>query len=101
MAESAQIKNVGWWHERLADWLIANPHSTLAEAAAFFDCSRSWISIVKNSDAFKVFFAKRSAHASDAILVGIREKLASVAELALEEMENRLENEASVMRFED
>lgn len=96
---ATQIKNVGWWHERLADWLIANPHSTLAEAAKFFDCSRAWISIVKNSDAFKAFFAERSGNASDAILVGIREKLASVAELALEEMESRLETEAGVMPF--
>lgn len=100
MAE-VQIKKVGWWHERLADWLIANPQSKLGDAALFFDCSRAWISIVKNSDAFKAYFAERSQLASDATLVDIKARMTAVAELGLEILQEKLETSGSVLPMEE
>lgn len=97
MAESAEIKKVGWWHERLADWLIANPHRKLSEAAKEFDVSASWISIVKNSDAFKAYFRTRSEDASDQMLVGIREKLVGLAETGLEMLQERLDTDGMLV----
>lgn len=100
MAE-VQVKKVNWWHERLADWMIANPQKKLSDAALEFDCSVSWISIVKNSDSFKAFFAERSAGASDVILGGIKDRLAAVAEQTLELVEDRLDRNGMVMPYDE
>lgn len=104
MAQSVQVKKIGWWHERLADWMIANPELTLGDAAKFFQCSRSWLSIVKNSDCFKIYWSTRSGdfsqHLNDRTadtIMGIKEKTAGVTELALDEIGRRLELEAEIL----
>ncbi len=95
-----QIKKVSWWHERLADWLIANPHKKLKHAATEFECSVPWLSIVKNSDAFKEVFQQRSAAVSDGVvngtvasIAGVREKTETMTELALDALNERLARE--------
>ena len=96
-----QIKKVGWWHERLVDWLIANPDKDLAASAAEFNCSRSWISIIKHSDVFKSLFAERSGVASDTILAGVKERLTAVAETSLDLVQERLDQNGKVMPYEE
>lgn len=98
MAESIQIKTIGWWHERLADWMLANPHLTLGDAAKHFEVSRSWLSIVKNSDCFKIYWATRSGEFSGVLtekvtdsIMDLRNKTAAVTELALDELSRRLD----------
>lgn len=98
MADSVQIKTIGWWHERLADWMLANPHLTLGDAAKHFDVSRSWLSIVKNSDCFKIYWATRSDNFNDVLtekvtdsIIDLRTKTAAVTELALDELSRRLD----------
>ncbi len=96
MAE-VQVKNVGWWHERFADWLIANPHRKLKDAAREFNVSVPWLSVVKNSGAFKEIFMEKSAAVSQGIcdqsvasLAGVREKTETMTELALDALNERL-----------
>lgn len=107
MAQSAQVQKVGWWHERLADWMLANPELTLGDAAQHFQCSRSHLSIIKNSDAFRIYWATRSGDYSNAltersvdILVGIKEKTAAVTEMALDELARRLDTAGEVMSMD-
>ena len=99
MAE-VQVKSVGWWHERFADWLIANPHMKLKDAAREFNVSVPWLSVVKNSGAFKEIFSARSAEhtgqvisGSVATLAGVREKTETMTELALDALNERLASE--------
>lgn len=104
MAKSAQIDKVGWWHERLADWMLANPDRTLGEAAREFNCSQAWISIIKNSDSFRIYWELRSTAVSEEVesrtagtIVGIKEKTAALTELALDQLNARVERNGVVM----
>lgn len=97
MAESVQIKTVGWWHEQLATWMFANPDGRLADAARYFDKSISWISIVKNSDAFKLYYANRSDQAFGGVLGDINQKTAAMTEIALDAINEKLERESSFL----
>lgn len=99
-----QIQSVGYWHERLADWMIANPGVPMREAAKFFDKTQTWISIVKNSDAFKRYWEQRSGEHSEKVsnvavgaMIGVTEKTAAMTEMALDELMNRLETQGPVM----
>ena len=88
---------IGWWYERLADAMIAHPEKTLTEIAKSFNCTLTWISIIKNSDVFKEYWARRSAEASKDMLGAIRAKGMAAAELAIDALNARLELEASAM----
>lgn len=101
-----QPKSHNWWYDRLCDWLLANPEKTLGDAAKEFNVTQSWLSVIKNSDSFKAYYAERSAayskelqSASVATLVGVKEKTAAAAETALDEIQNRLETMGAVMPF--
>jgi hypothetical protein len=84
LAASAQIAKVNWWHERLADKMISEPHLTLTEIAKQLSCSLSWLSIIKQSDVFKDYWALRSKAHSEALTAGIKEKAAALTELSLD-----------------
>jgi hypothetical protein len=58
MAGSTQILEVREFHDMLARWMILHPTATLKETAEHFKVSIGWVSIVKNSDAFKVHYRK-------------------------------------------
>jgi hypothetical protein len=93
MAQSAQIAKVNHWHERLADWLIANPDKPLSEAAKAFNKTQPWISTVIHSHAFEDYFRLRSEAYSASVL----DKAAGVAGQALEALGERLATEAKVL----
>lgn len=60
MAESVQIASINFRHEQMADWLIAHPTcKNLQELADHMGFSRSWISIVMQSDVWKEYWTKR------------------------------------------
>ena len=97
MANSVQIQKVGWWHERLADYMIANPHATLGEIATVLNRSQAWISIVKNSDVFIDYWKQRSKEHSHEVTSDIKSKGFAAAELALEHLHQRLEDPTSAL----
>lgn len=95
MAQSVQIKAVSWQHEAMADLMITEPHLSLGEVAKRLGFSLPWISVVKNSDSFKDYFALRRKLHSDSLTIGIKEKAAAIAELSMDvilmDMETKLE----------
>lgn len=93
MAQSVQIAKVNHWHERLSDWLIANPDKTLGEAAKVFNKTQSWISTVIHSHAFEDYHKARSEAYSASVL----DKAAGVAGQALEALGERLASEAAIL----
>ena len=97
MAQSTQIQKVGWWHERLADLMIANPHVTLGELAIALGRSQVWISIVKNSDVFIDYWRERSKAHSQAVTDEIKAKGFAAAELALDHIHQRLAEPAGAL----
>lgn len=99
-----QVQKVNWWHERLADWMLANPDKVLKDAAKEFNCTPQCIYIIRNSDAFQIYWATRSGDYSDALSNKTLEarsslavKAAAVAEAALEELGSRLDTAAVTM----
>jgi hypothetical protein len=91
MAQSAQIAKVNPWHQRLADWYIANPTATLAETAAEFKKTVSWICIVKNSDAFQDYFQTLSRAVSEGVVVSVRERTSALADQAIGALQEQLD----------
>ena len=97
MAQSIQVKKVGWWHERLADLLIAHPHLLLGDIAKMLNVTPVWLSIVKNSDVFQDYWRERSRAHSDAVTQDIKAKAFSVVDFALTELNDRLAEPAKRM----
>lgn len=97
MSESASIKKVSAWHEELMDFMMAQPRAGLREAADYFDVSMSWLSTVKNSDAFQEAWAVRRGLHSSAIDQGIRERVEGLAEVTIETMTRKIEKEGESM----
>lgn len=83
-------KKVHWWYERLADWMIANPHRPLKDAAGELGCTVSYVYQLKNTDTFEAYWAARSNQHSDAICVPIAEKAKATAEQALDILSRKL-----------
>lgn len=55
-------------YENLADTLILNPRISGKELSSLFGYTESWLSIVMNSDAFKVVMQRRKGDLVDPIL---------------------------------
>src|SRR5262245_346940 len=91
MAQSVQLLKVNHWHQRLADWLIANPDKKLGDAAKEFGRTAAWISAVINSDAFQDYFKRLSQAHHEAVLVTVRDKVVAAADSAVNELTRRLE----------
>jgi len=91
MADSLQITRVNAFHEALALYIIQNPRAKLKEMAQHFRCSPQWISIVRNSDAFKVYYAERMDKQFDAV-GDIIDQTKAMTAMALELMNEKLES---------
>lgn len=61
MAE-VQIHSISHRHKEIVDWLLTHPNvKNLQELANHMNISRSWLSVVMQSDVFKEYFSKRRA----------------------------------------
>lgn len=80
-----------WWYERLADWMIANPHLSMKDAALHFQKSHYWILQLKNSDTFQRYWRERSGIASAELVGGIKSKAYAASEAALDLLNDKLE----------
>lgn len=95
MAQSVQIATVNPWHQRLADWYIANPTATLNETAKHFGKTPSWISIVKNSDAWQDYFQQISRAHSEALATTVRERTLALGDQAISQLQEQLDQAAA------
>lgn len=92
---ATQLKNgVRAWHEELLEFVLANPRASLAETALFFNVSISWVSIVKNSDAFQELWAKRRGEHFSRVSASVSERITALADVSLEALTARVEKEA-------
>lgn len=101
MAESVQVLNVNHWHKQLALYLIANPTARLPEVASHFEVTPSYISILRNSDAFKAYYDSLV----DKQLMGpcgdVVSLTAGMTALALERINQKLDTIGDVMPVGD
>lgn len=75
----------------MADLMIVNPQWTLGQIAKELGVTRPWLSTVKNSDCFIDYWRIRSAAHSKAVTVGVKEKIAGATEMALDNLQEKME----------
>lgn len=90
-----------WWYDGIIDWMIANPGKKLYECAEHFGKGASTISLIVNSDAFKMRLAERRKefeHIHDAAIIG---KTTEVALKALDVMLDQLDKKRDKIPLKD
>jgi hypothetical protein len=104
MSNVVQIQKINWWHERLADWMLANPERSIKEAAPIFNVTVSYLYMLKNTDTFKAYWISRSTGYSSKVedeakddILGLTAKTAGVAEQALDALSSRLASTGDVL----
>jgi hypothetical protein len=81
------------WYSKLASAILLTPGGSLKELAIHCGQSQRWVATIKNSDSFKAYLRKREVNLENSI----KEKSAVVAELALDELIHRIEDQGLVM----
>lgn len=99
---NTQLKNgVRAWHEELLEFLLAHPRASLQEIAFYFNATPSWISIVKNSDAFKEMWAKRRQEHFDRVSISVSDRVTALADVTIDaltvEMEKKIQSETATI----
>ena len=80
--------------------MVVNPDGKLKQCARDFDVSQPWLSVIINSDIFKARLAeRREAHFAN-ISRTVSEKVSGVANLALNELEKRLDESADFLPYD-
>jgi len=102
MAQSAFIRKVNPWHQRLADWLILNGTTKgwNERASKEFNVTQAWISTVVHSDAFQDYYQELNGQHSQALLHSVREKALGAADQAISEIQKRLDEKGADLPYE-
>lgn len=89
---SVQLKNgVRAWHEELLEYLLVNPRASLQEISFYFNATPSWISIVRNSDAFKELYAQRRQAHFDRVSITVADRVIALADVTLDALTVKME----------
>lgn len=95
MSTSAAIAKISPVHRQLAEWLIA--HGTKKgwnkKAAEHFGFSQPHISIIYHSDAFQDYYHNLATAHSNAVVVGLADKVNGLAGQAIDELAERLSSQ--------
>ena len=97
---ATQIKRVSFRHDAIIDWLLGNPGvKTMEPLCAHINVSRSWLSIVMNSDAFKTEYDRRRKEYNQDLAGKVQRKLYDVTLDALDRVAEALDDEEVDPRF--
>lgn len=81
------------WYSKLASAIMTTPGASLKDLSIACGQTQRWVATLKNSDSFKAYLRKREINLENSI----KEKSAVVAELALDELIHRIEDQGLVM----
>jgi hypothetical protein len=95
-----RTRRLRWWHESLADYILANPTATHAEIGKHFGRTDSTITIIVNTDAFKAYFRQRRTQYEEDLDAEVRGKLYKVASNSLDHMLDVLEKKRDSLPLE-
>lgn len=89
---SVQLKNgCRAWHEELLEFLLVNPRASLQEISVYFNATPSWISIVRNSDAFKELYAQRRQEHFDRVSITVSDRVTALADVTIDALTVKME----------
>ena len=82
---------VSYTHDAMIDAMLSNPSISGGELARNFGYTESWISTIRNSDAFQARYAERRKDLVDPVIIAsIDERLRAVADKSLERVLDKL-----------
>ena len=89
------IAKVSYTHDAMIDMIIADPTVHQNDLARYFGFSPSWVSTVKNSDAFQARLAERRGELIDPVVVAsIDERFRALADASLDLLLERVTHPA-------
>lgn len=93
-------RKMRWWHESLADYMLANPNATQNEIATAFGRQPCTISTIVNTDSFKAYFRQRRDQHAEVLDASVRHKLMNVADKSLDMMLDHLQKKRDTIPLE-
>lgn len=84
------IQRVSHRHDRIIDWLIANPERPLRECAEQVGVTQAWLSCIIHSDAFQAEYHARRDSVVHPELRSLSEKLTELAHHSIEQLHKRV-----------
>lgn len=101
MAQSAQIAEVRPWHEMLVDFELQHPGASLSDMADFFGKTVTWICVVRRSDAFQEYRAKRIGFHQSLVSASVIDKAEAIAHISMDAMLDKLERERDELSLDN
>lgn len=83
------------WYAAIADYMLAYPSATNAEIATALNRAANTISLIRNTDLFRAYFAARRKEWEERHDFGIRKKLHAAADLGLDILLETMTNKRS------
>ena len=88
-----QLEKIKEWHRCIFDWEIENPQQPMYVCAEHFNVSENWLSIIKLSDIYIEYAAKRREDHNAAVSKSVIEQVEEVASISLEVLQERISSE--------
>lgn len=96
-----EIDKVRYTHDAIIDEILIDPAISQGELSRRFGYSQAWMSIIVNSDAFKLRLAERKGELVDPKIVAtVEQRLEGVANRALDKLLDRLESQVPLKPME-
>lgn len=96
-----EIQKVSIRHNEIMDYLMANPAVRLGDVAKHFGISQPWLSTIIHSDAFQTLLKEKQNIAFHHTVLPVREKLTTIAHMALDRMAETLPMETELRTIKD
>lgn len=85
MAYRYELVRISNTHNAIADWLVANPgKGQLGRCAVCFDVTRSWLSTLIHTDAFKALLRNKQEGVYEDVVIPLVDKIMGVAHRSAE-----------------
>lgn len=81
------------WHERVVDWMLANPQAKIKDVAEAFNVTPQWMGQLLKTDAFRVYYNERMETHRQEVHQQVVHKLQAVTTAALDGMQEKLQEE--------
>lgn len=85
-------QKVNWWHEQIVDWELQHPDGKMRDCALHFGKTESWLSTVRNCDAYRDYRARRVALHQSMVSESVIDKVEGLAKLTLDVLQERIED---------
>lgn len=100
-AHRKATRQMRWWYESLADFMIANPKANQEDAAHHFGRARSTISTIMQSDSFKAYMRQRRDEFASDLDSRVKGKLLQVVDGGLDIIIDKLDKKRDTIPLRD